>query len=179
MRSAVTAAVKQAGKALKEEVRVIVKDAAKEAAKEAVREAVAQSAKVFPGLSASAEAPQPARGVFGSAAPMSVQGNYLQGYPTLCACEEDARAEITVDGHRVYTCHSCAPRGQALRDYKTALEAKKLGPAMPRARPKYNALGLIKENQMAGKPRRRTRKSRKAKSKRHTLFRRVRRGERD
>jgi len=162
MRSAVTAAAKQAGKAIKEELRGVVKDAAKEAA----REAVAQSVRAFRGFSSSAVSKGEDR-YFGSAAPVVVQAP-VQGYPTLCACEEDPRAEMTVDGHRVYTCHSCAPRGQALRDYKTVLEAKRVGAPAARPRPRYNALGALKENQLAGsrrghrrKSRRKTRKARK------------------
>jgi hypothetical protein len=154
MRSAVTAAVKQAGKALKEEVKGIVKDAAKEAAREATKEAFAQSLLAIRALSPAAPVEER---YFGPAAAGPVVVQSVQGYPTFCACNEDARAEITVDGHRVYTCHSCAPRGQALRDYKTALEANKLGPAMPRPRPRYNATGI---SQLAGS-RRRKRKSRR------------------
>jgi hypothetical protein len=159
MRSAVTAAAKQAGKAIKEELRGVVKDAAREAAREAAKEAFSQTLRAIRGFSSSA-APLGEDRYFGSAAPVVVTPP--QGYPTLCECEEDVRAEITVDGHRVYTCHSCAPRGQALRDYKTILEAKKLGAPVPRRRPAYNVAGAKKDNQMAGSRRRkRVRKTRK------------------
>ena len=121
-------AMKAAGQGAKEGIKGAVKNTVREEAMKALR-----GRFLVPGSASYAE-PAFYGSSMGPAAMMAPMAQAVQAFPTYCACDENPRAQRAHDGKRMMMCHTCAPRGMGVGDFKTQYETR-VEPVAPRARP--------------------------------------------
>ena len=110
-----------------------VKEGVKNAVKNSVHGAL-RGRFLAPGTTSYTEFPQ-----FHSTSmpPMAMMAPVIprQEFPAYCACDVNPKAQKTRNAKRLYTCHSCAPRGMRVGDFRTQYNTNIGSFFGPRARP--------------------------------------------
>jgi len=121
--------VKAAGQGAKEGLKGAVKNTVREEALKAFR-----GRFLVPGTTSYAQPVYAHSSAMPPMAMMAPMAPPVQTFPAYCACDENPRAQRAHDGKRMMMCHTCAPRGMGVGDFKTQYEAG-VAPVAPRARP--------------------------------------------